>query len=84
MTCDKTVIVEDYRHKKFKVDLMEACPGLRFKEVVGFKSVGGTGLSCLGPGDDLIRNETAASPRCVISKVEPYNPEMEHPRGRVL
>jgi hypothetical protein len=38
---NKTLIVEDDTHQKFKMTLMGYCPNLAFKERVGFKSIGG-------------------------------------------
>jgi hypothetical protein len=75
---NRTVIVEDRRHNKFKVDLMAICPQLKFKFGLGFKSLGGTTLSCLGPGDYVLARDRAMGPdRCPISKVTAYTPAME-------
>ena len=67
---DRTVIAEDYQHHKFKLNLMMSCEGLRFSETLAFKSVGGTGLSCLRPGDYVLRRQMPS--RCPIASVEPY------------
>jgi hypothetical protein len=75
---NKTLIVEDNWHQKFKVSLMAYCPNLLFKENLGFKVFGGTGLSCVSKGDQVIdRDHPAGTYRCPISDITPYTPEME-------
>jgi|ERR1700733_1943631 len=74
---NKTLIVEDDTHRKFKMSLMGFCPDLAFKERIAFKSVGGSELSCLGTGDYVLAHEVAIPDRCPITSVVPYTPEME-------
>jgi len=75
---NKTLIVEDNSHNKFKVSLLGVCQGLTFKEGVAFKSFGGTGLSCLTSGDSVLTRNMGTGPqRCAIRKVEPYTPAMQ-------
>ncbi|MGA7674316.1 MAG: DUF6491 family protein, partial [Rhizomicrobium sp.] len=71
------LIVEDYQHQKFKLSLMVRCTGLNFHETVGFKAFGGTGLSCLSRGDDVIQHDVIGPRRCPISNIEIYTPEMQ-------
>ena len=56
---NKTLIVEDNWHQKFKLTLMISTPDVRYKERIGFKSIGGTALSCLTPGDDVLIHDVA-------------------------
>lgn len=75
---DKTLIVEDNRHKKFKLKLIGTCYNLKFHEALAFKSVGGIGISCLTPGDDVITRNFGTGPtRCAITSIDAYTPEME-------
>ncbi|HTQ12507.1 MAG TPA: DUF6491 family protein [Rhizomicrobium sp.] len=76
---DRTLIVEDEFHNRFRMDLLGPCPQLNFKERVGFKSVGGfSQLSCLGAGDHIfIRNFGTGPQICPIKSVVPYTPDME-------
>ena len=75
---DKTLIVEDDWHKKFKVKLIGVCSNLKFHEALAFKSVGGMAISCLTPGDDVISRDFALGPqRCSVTSVDAYTPEME-------
>jgi hypothetical protein len=74
---DKTLIVEDDTHQKFKMTLMGFCHNLAFKERIGFKSVGGGELSCLGMGDYVLAHDIAIPDRCPITSVVPYTEAME-------
>ena len=75
---NKSLIVRDEFHNRFKVTLLGTCPTLGFKERVGFKSQGTTQLDCLSVGDQIIeRNFGTGSQVCPIRAVEPYTPEME-------
>lgn len=76
---NRTLIVEDDLHHKFKVSLMSPCIGLQFKERVGFKSPGATRLSCLSRGDDVLVNQMGGlgALRCPISSIVAYTPEMQ-------
>ncbi|MGD0189282.1 MAG: DUF6491 family protein [Rhizomicrobium sp.] len=75
---NKTLIVEDNFHHKFKVSLMTYCPDLAFKENLGFQVFGGTGLSCVSKGDQVVdRDRPIGSYRCPISNIAAYTPEME-------
>ena len=74
---DRTVIVEDDYHKKFKLSLLTPCLHMQFHERLGFKSFGGTALSCISRGDEIISGSEIGPQHCSISKIEPYTPEME-------
>ncbi|MGH6872661.1 MAG: DUF6491 family protein [Rhizomicrobium sp.] len=76
---DKTLVVEDQFHNRFRMALMGVCPSLKFKERVGFKAVAGfSQLSCLSAGDDVIIRNFGTGPQvCPIKTVVPYTAEME-------
>jgi hypothetical protein len=75
---DRTLIVEDNLHQKFKVSLLGYCNNLRFRNALGFQTVGGTGLSCITPGDNIINRGLNSWPqRCPVKSVVLYTPEMQ-------
>ena len=75
---DKTLIVEDDWRKKYKVELMGYCTNLPWHERLAFKSIGGSQLSCLGVGDQVITREFGSGvQRCVIRRITAYTKEME-------
>jgi hypothetical protein len=75
---DRTLIVEDYSHNKFKVSLMGVCPELPFKEGIGFKSFGPhMMLTCVSSGDDIVTHSFGIGrQRCPIRSVTAYTPDM--------
>ncbi len=75
---NRTLIVEDNLHRKFRVSLLAYCPNLTFKERVGFRSPGAMRLTCLSPGDSVIVNNLGAGfQRCPIKSIEAYTPAMQ-------
>jgi len=66
---DTTLIVEDDLHRKFKITLLSKCIGLTFKQRLGFKVFGGTGLSCVSPGDTVFTGSPTGPQRCAIKMV---------------
>jgi len=54
---DRTLIVENLRHNKFKLGLAGVCSGLRFHQALAFKAFGGTQLSCLSRGDSVLAHD---------------------------
>ena len=75
---NRTLIVEDNLHRKFKVSLMGYCPNVTFKERVGFRSRGAMRLTCMSPGDDVVVNNMGSgSQHCPIRSIVPYTPAMQ-------
>ena len=77
---DRTVIVTDYTHRKFKVNLAPGCFNLKFAFGLGFKTFGGSRLSCLSKGDSIRAPIEPGLHRqnCLIVNVEAYTPDMAH------
>ena len=74
---DRTLIVEDMRHQKFKLNLMVSCQHLQFHQRLGFKTFSGTALACLTRGDQVISGTEIGPQMCPIKSIEAYTPEME-------
>ncbi len=76
---NKTLIITDNFHKKYKVGLIGTCTGLTFTQSLGFDSPGSTRLSCLSAGDSVISRELGGGNRmrCPVRSIEAYTPEME-------
>jgi hypothetical protein len=75
---DKTLVIEDEFHNRFRATLLGVCPGLGFKERVGFKSLGSTRMSCLSVGDDVVIRNVGTGPQtCPIRELVPYTAELE-------
>ena len=75
---NKTLMVEDYDHRKFRLSMIGTCQNLQFHEALRFKSRGAFALSCLQPGDEVISHDPGIGPsRCAVTHIEAYTPEME-------
>lgn len=75
---NKTLIVEDELHSKYKVDLLGICIGLTLRTDIAFKTTIGTQLSCVSRGDSVVYHEGGlGEQRCTVKNVTPYTPEME-------
>ncbi len=75
---NKTLVIQDEFHNRFKAELFGNCQSLAFKERLAFKSMGATQMSCLSKGDDVIvRNIGTGGQRCPIKSIVPYTPDME-------
>ncbi|HEX3944372.1 MAG TPA: DUF6491 family protein [Rhizomicrobium sp.] len=75
---NRTLIVEDNLHRKFKLSLMGYCPNVTFKERVGFRSRGAMRLTCMSAGDDVVVNNMGSgSQRCPIQSIVAYTPAMQ-------
>jgi hypothetical protein len=75
---NKTLIVEDELHQKFRLALIGYCPRLPIKLNIGIKSTSGVnGLACVRRGDTVISQDVGAHYSCPVSAVLPYTPEME-------
>ena len=77
---DKTLMVEDYSHKKYRLSLIGTCYNLRYYQQLGFKSRGALSISCLQPGDQVIQRDYGfggGGGRCAITHIDYYTPEME-------
>lgn len=75
---DRTLIVENEIHQKFKLSLIGTCQNLSYYQRLGFKAVGGLGISCLTPGDMVISHDFATGPQhCAITRITPYSRDEE-------
>ena len=74
---NRTLIVEDNFHDKFKVGLMVDCQHLQFRENLGFKVFAGTALACVSKGDEVIVGSQIGPQHCPIKTIEPYSADME-------
>ena len=75
---NRTLIVEDELHQKFRVALMSYCPHLPFKLNLALQSASGVnGLDCVRRGDNVVSKDAGGPDTCPVMSVEPYTPEME-------
>lgn len=75
---DRTLVVENYQHKKILLKLVGTCSEFNFRESIEIRSHGLTRLSCIEAGDDIITRNAGFDGQCSIASVEPYSGSM-HP-----
>jgi hypothetical protein len=74
---DRTLIVEDNFHDKFKLSLMVSCQHLQFKENLGFRTFSNTALACVTKGDEVLVGSSIGPQHCPIKTIDPYTADME-------
>jgi len=74
---NRKLVVEDFHHRKVLLTLIGTCDNLKFKERLAFKSPGGSDLSCLARGDEVISRGPIGPSVCAITHIDVYTPAME-------
>jgi Family of unknown function (DUF6491) len=72
---NRTLIVTDQLHRRFRVDLMGVCPRLHLRMALAVQSASGiTGLACVRRGDMVISRDVGMQIRCPVRNVTPLTP----------
>ncbi len=75
---DRAFVVIDKLHRRFKISLIHACPGMQWNLGVRFKTLEQGRLACISRGDTVISPDPEMSGAlCPISGIVPYTPAME-------
>jgi hypothetical protein len=74
---NRSLVVEDRRHLRYRVNFMGICTGLQFKMGLRFKTFANTNLSCLSRGDEVLQRDPVGPSRCVIQSVQYQTPDMD-------
>jgi len=75
---NRTLIIEDDLHQKFRVALMSYCPHLPFKLNLAIQSTSGVnGLDCVRRGDNVVSQDAGGPYTCPVMSVVPYTADME-------
>ncbi|HEY0106161.1 MAG TPA: DUF6491 family protein [Rhizomicrobium sp.] len=69
---DREIVFENYQHQKALFELLGPCTGLQFHETLAIRSPGGTQLSCIDTGDEILVRDTGIGQRCVIRSITAY------------
>jgi hypothetical protein len=72
---DRTVILENYSHKKAMLKLVGTCYNLRYYEALAIRSRNG-GVSCVERGDTVINRNSGTYGTCAIISITPYTGPM--------
>jgi len=74
---NRSLIVEDRAHKRYRVNFNGICTGLQFNLGVGFKTRGVGTLACLSRGDSILRRDPVGPRECFVQSVEWQTPALD-------
>ena len=74
---NRSLVVEDRRRQRYRVNFMGICNNLQFKLGLRFKSFGTSNLSCLSRGDQILQRDPVGPTRCVIRDIQRQTGEMD-------
>ena len=74
---NRSLIVEDRRHQRYRLNFQGICTGLQYKMGLAFKSFSNSSLSCLSRGDQVIQRDPVGPSHCVIRDIQRQTPEMD-------
>jgi len=74
---NRSLIVEDRAHKRYRVNFNGICTGLQFNLGVGFKTRGVGTLACLSRGDSILRRDPVGPRECFVQGVEWQTPALD-------
>jgi hypothetical protein len=74
---NRSLIVEDRRHQRYRVNLQGICNGLQFKLGLRFKTFGTSNLTCLSRGDQVLQRDPLGPSRCIIRDIQYQTPDMD-------
>ena len=74
---NRSLIVEDRRHQRYRLNFQGICTGLQYKMGLAFKSFSNSNLSCLSRGDQVIQREPIGPSHCIIRDIQRQTPQMD-------
>lgn len=74
---NRSLIVTDLAHKRYRLNFMGVCHNLQYHLQLGFKTEGVGTLSCVARGDSVLQRDVVGPNRCVIQSVEYQTPALD-------
>jgi hypothetical protein len=74
---NRSLVVEDRSHQRYRMNFAGVCSGLQFKMGLRFKSFGTSNLSCLSRGDQVLQHDPVVRTPCIIKDIQRQTPEMD-------
>ncbi len=74
---NRSLIVEDQRHRRYRMNFVGICSGLQFKMGLRFKTLGTSNLSCLSRGDQVLQHDPVMRTPCLIKDIQLQTPDMD-------
>ena len=74
---NRSLVVEDRRHQRYRLNFQGICNGLQFKLGLAFKTFANTNLTCLSRGDQVIQRDPIGPSRCIIRDIQYQTPDQD-------
>ncbi len=66
---EKSIVLRDSPSRRYTINFVGRCVGLRFSEAIVVRSFGGQ--FCLQPGDSIFFSDAGVRRQCMIDKISP-------------
>jgi hypothetical protein len=67
---NRSLIVTDLSRQRYRLNFIGQCYNLQYQFGLAFRSRGVGTLSCIAPGDEVIKNDPVGPPQCIVKSVE--------------
>ncbi len=74
---NRSLVVEDQRHRRYRINFVGICSGLQFKMGLRFKTFGNSNLTCLSRGDQVLQHDPVMRTPCIIKDIQLQTPDMD-------
>ncbi|MDB5735990.1 MAG: hypothetical protein JWP16_2196 [Alphaproteobacteria bacterium] len=74
---NRSLIVEDRGHQRYRINFVGICSGLQFKLGLRFKTFSTSNLSCLSRGDQVLQRDPVVRTPCIIKDIQRQTMDMD-------
>lgn len=67
---NRSLIVTDTSRRRYRLNFIGQCYNLQYQFGLAFRSRGVGTLSCIAPGDEVLKNDPVGPPQCIVKSVE--------------
>jgi len=67
---NRSLIVTDTSRQRYRLNFIGQCYNLQYQFGLAFRSRGVGTLSCIAPGDEVIKRDPVGPPQCIVKSVE--------------
>ena len=67
---NRSLIVTDISRQRYRLNFIGQCYNLQYQFGLAFRSRGVGTLSCIAPGDEVIKRDPVGPPQCIVKSVE--------------
>ncbi|MEI7791643.1 MAG: DUF6491 family protein [Alphaproteobacteria bacterium] len=74
---NRSLIVTDISRQRYRLNFIGQCYNLQYQFDLAFRSRGVGTLSCIVPGDEVIKRDPVGPPQCIVKSVEYQTPALD-------